>query len=103
MPEPDVGSEAEADQYPGTEERNPRSVVRVTYKDLARGTLTRYLRPGEEMDQPADRVEVEALEPAREEWECQFCGDAHDSLDEHKEHVERFHYAELKREARSNE
>jgi hypothetical protein len=33
------------------------------------------------------------------EYECQFCGNFHDTVDEHREHVERMHYSELLREA----
>lgn len=50
-------------QYAGTEERTADSVARVKYHSLERGTLTRYLEPGDEINLPADRVEVEALEP----------------------------------------
>lgn len=32
-------------------------------------------------------------------WECQFCGNFHDSAEEHEEHVERMHYPELLRES----
>ena len=46
----------------GTEERTENSVVEVTYKSLERGTLKRFLRPGEQIDLPADRVEVRCLE-----------------------------------------
>jgi hypothetical protein len=47
--------------YPGTAKRTPESVVRVTFRSLARGKLTRYLREGESIELPADEVEVEAL------------------------------------------
>lgn len=52
---------SDGEGYPGTPERTPNSVVRVTFNSLERGTLTRYLSPGEVIDLPADRVEVEAL------------------------------------------
>ena len=50
--------------YAGTEARTPASVAKVTYKDLQRGTLVRYLEPGDRIDLPADRVEVEVLDDA---------------------------------------
>lgn len=46
--------------------------------------------------------------PCRDEWpeelaeviyECQFCPETHDSREDHEEHVERMHYAELLRSA----
>ena len=51
-----------SEQYPGTAEQTEESVVYVCYKSLARGTLDRYLEPGDRLDLPADRVEVEVLE-----------------------------------------
>ena len=47
----------------GSEERTAESVAKVTFKSLERGVYTRYLEPGEEIDLPADRVEVIALSP----------------------------------------
>jgi hypothetical protein len=50
--------------YAGTEEPTEESVLKVTYKSLERGTLTRYLEPGDSIDLPCDRCEVQALEGA---------------------------------------
>lgn len=51
-------------QYAGSEVLTEDSVARVTYSSLQRGTITRYLEPGDLIDLPADRVSVEALEVA---------------------------------------
>lgn len=59
------------ENYPGTAERTEESVVRVCYSSLERGELERYLRPGESIDLPADRVEVEALDDEDGEEEVQ--------------------------------
>jgi len=50
------------DQYPGTEEPTEDSVVRVMFESQAKGVLVCYLSPGELIELPADRVEVEALD-----------------------------------------
>jgi hypothetical protein len=52
---------------PGTDERTEDSVVEVTYQDLERGEMTRYLRSGETINKPADRVKVRALKPTEKE------------------------------------
>jgi hypothetical protein len=49
-------------QYAGSEVLTEDTVARVTYSSLERGTITRYLEPGDLIDLPADRVSVEALE-----------------------------------------
>lgn len=57
------GQKSSEPTHIGSEERTSESVVRVIYESLERGTLTRYLEPGEIIDLPADRVTVEALDP----------------------------------------
>ena len=54
---------ASPNKIEGQEEQTPESVARVEYKSLQRGTLIRFLEPGDEIDLPADRVNVEALDP----------------------------------------
>lgn len=45
----------------GQPERTDATVAKAVYKSLARGTMTRFLEPGDRVDAPADRVEVVAL------------------------------------------
>jgi hypothetical protein len=49
-------------EYAGTEERTEDSVARVTYMSLMRGEIERFLEPGDCINLPADRVEVEVLD-----------------------------------------
>lgn len=49
------------DWPPGTEERTNESVASVTLMSMERGTITRYLEPGDVIEAPTDRVEVRAL------------------------------------------
>lgn len=49
-------------EYAGTEERTEESVARARFMSSARGEMVRYLAPGDVINLPADRVEVEALE-----------------------------------------
>jgi len=46
----------------GSKERTEESVVRAKYMSRERGTMVRYLEPGDVLDAPADRVALEALE-----------------------------------------
>lgn len=48
---------------PGTAERTDESVCKVRLSSLERGTITRYLSPGDVMEAPTDHVEVRALQP----------------------------------------
>lgn len=60
-------ADGDGDAWGGHPDRTEASVARVVYRDLARGTLERYLEPGESIDAPADRVTVEALSGEGEE------------------------------------
>jgi len=46
----------------GSKERTDRSVCRAKYMSRERGTMVRYLEPGDVLDAPADRVAIEALD-----------------------------------------
>lgn len=60
------GQKSSEPTHTGSEERTSESAVGVVYESVERGTLTRYLEPGEIIDPPADRVTVEALSPSEE-------------------------------------
>jgi len=61
-PKCDESNDNSPNQYAGTEDGTEDSVVKVTYRSLERGRLVRYLEPGETINLPADRVEVEVLD-----------------------------------------
>lgn len=55
-------NDTDLNQYAGTKERTEDSVAKVTYISLQQGELQRYLEPGDQINLPADRVEVEVLQ-----------------------------------------
>lgn len=52
---------ASPNQIEGSEEPTDATVAKVEYMSMARGTLIRYLEPGDRINMPADRVEVTAI------------------------------------------
>jgi len=46
----------------GSKERTEESVCRAKVMSRERGTVVRYLEPGDVLDAPADRVAIEALD-----------------------------------------
>jgi len=50
----------------GSKERTDESVARAKFMSRERGTMVRYLKPGDVIDAPADRVAIEALDGGSE-------------------------------------